>query len=531
MEKIKEILKKFKAISSKTKKRIIIGTALVIIFAVVVAVVLNSRPYAVLFSDVSQEEATEIIAKLQDSEVDYQYKSGDILVKEDVLDKTRAELVYAGYPTSGFTYNVFTDNAGLMTTDSDKRTYKLYELQNRIGATVELFKGVKDAKVTIALGEDNQYALSEDTAQEATASATVIMKDGGSPTEEQAIAIQRLVSRSIQGLTFQNVSVFDGNGIEVSTNSSDSTTESGTTGAELAALVENQISKNIMNILSPIYGPGNVRISAKGTINMEQLVRETIEYSTPEKIDENDKTGIIQNQSGSTDSTGTESTTGGVAGTDSNADVSTYNTGTTTGTGTNGAASNSFYKEYLVNQIKEQGTISPGMLEDLTISVAINGKDVGSINIADLKGLIGNAAGIAKENRDSKIVVVTAPFYQETQAATKTTTKSTLDLLKEYLIPIAVGSGILLLLIIGLIVTAIIGKKKRKNRMIGTPVMRESVIVQSKKEEYNEEIINLQNEKGIELRQNIRDFSEQNPEISAQLLKNWLSGGGQDEKH
>ena len=129
--------------------------------AVVVAVVLNSRPYAVLFSDVSQEEATEIIAKLQDSEVDYQYKSGDILVKEDVLDKTRAELVYAGYPTSGFTYNVFTDNAGLMTTDSDKRTYKLYELQNRIGATVELFKGVKDAKVTIALGEDNQYALSE----------------------------------------------------------------------------------------------------------------------------------------------------------------------------------------------------------------------------------------------------------------------------------------------------------------------------------------------------------------------------------
>ena len=42
---------------------------------------------------------------------------------------------------------------------------------------------------------------------------------------------------------------------------------------------------------------------------------------------------------------------------------------------------------------------------------------------------------------------------------------------------------------------------------------------------FNPEIINLQNDKGMELKQNIREFTEENPEIAAQLLKNWLNGG------
>ncbi len=83
-------------------------------------------------------------------------------MKKDVLDQTKAALVQEGYPKNGFTYDTFKDNAGMMTTDSDKNTYKLYELQDRIGATIRCFEGVKDAKVTIALGEESKYVLSDE---------------------------------------------------------------------------------------------------------------------------------------------------------------------------------------------------------------------------------------------------------------------------------------------------------------------------------------------------------------------------------
>lgn len=524
MEKAKEMLGWLKQFASKINKRsrkiMVIAGAAVLIFAVVIALVLNNRPYQVMFADVSDQEASEIINVLKGSGIEFQYKNGNILVKEDVLDETMAELVYQGYPKSGFTYDVFTENSSLMTTDSDKRTYKLYELQDRIGATIKLFDGVKDAKVTIALGEEGKYVLSDEDKTQSSASATVIMKNGGSPTQEQASAIQRLIARSVEGLEFENVSVFDGNGIEYSVDSSDSATKSGSDGAELAGLLEDQIKKNVMNVLTPFYGSGNVRISVKAAINMDQVVTESIEYNTPEKIDEQDKSGIISNENGSKDNTGSGATNGGAAGTDSNSDVTQYTTGG--GSAGTGSSSESYTKEYLVNQIRQQGTVNPGVLENLTISVAINGEDFKSLDEEELRALVGNAAGIASSEYDEKITLVSAPFYEDGEDAGALPESE-----RDVLLYILMMGGVALLIII--IVTFVLVKKKKRNRRITVPQARNLVTAAPPKREYNEEVINLQNEHGMELKKSIRDFSEQNPEISAQLLKNWLNEGDRYE--
>ena len=68
-----------------------------------------------------------------------------------------AKLAQEGYPKSGFTYDTFKDNAGMMTTDSDKNAYKLYELIDFIDSTIYLFDGMKNATVTITLGEQIRY--------------------------------------------------------------------------------------------------------------------------------------------------------------------------------------------------------------------------------------------------------------------------------------------------------------------------------------------------------------------------------------
>ena len=164
MEKVKQVYNRAKDSVQGTdpkKRNMIIGiAAAIIIISVATAFILNKKEYNVLFTGITDQEGSEIIGKLQEKGIDYKYESGGtILVDSAVEEQVRAELVYEGYPKSGFTYDVFKNNINLMTTDFEKVKYELFELQDRIGATIRLFDGVKDAKVTIALGEERKYVL------------------------------------------------------------------------------------------------------------------------------------------------------------------------------------------------------------------------------------------------------------------------------------------------------------------------------------------------------------------------------------
>lgn len=529
MDKIKDLLGK---LNDKTKKLIIIGAVgvAVVVGAIVIALSMREKPYEVMFTGVGSEEAKQIIGKLQEDGVDYKYEDGDIKVPTALLDTTKAALVSEGYPKSGFTYDVFKNNVGLMTTDSDRQTFKLYDLETRIGSTIQIFEGVREAYVTIALGETSKYALSDEDKQEASAQAVVVMKDGGSPTEEQAKSIQLLISRSIPGMVIDNVSVFDGNGREISVSSQEDDIDSGKAGEEIAQIIENQIAAKVMNVLGPVYGNGNVKVSVKGTVNMEKLIRESIVYNTPDKIDQNDKTGLVSDESIFREYSGDGKTASGIAGSEVNADIPQYNTG---GTATDDAyASSSLTRKYLINQIKEQGQINPGTIDNLTISVVVNGTNFGTLTVEDIQNLAGNAAGIPQAERAEKITAVAAPFYTVDVPQPQEPAKDVAGngiLVSQWLLFAALAGALLLVLIIVLVVR----HKRKKAAMLAAmeesqedvPIVEEEP---SEEEEDTLEILEPEEDKGAELREVVREFAEQNPEISAQLLKTWLNGGGND---
>ncbi len=538
MDKIKGFLGN---LSDKAKKIIIaavVGVA-VVAGAVILAISMREKPYEVMFTGVGSEEAKQIIGKLQEEKVDYQFNNGDILVPAAQMDVTKARLVSEGYPKSGFTYDVFKNNVNLMTTDSDRQTFKLYDLETRIGSTIQLFDGVQEAYVTIALGETSKYALSDNNAQEVSAQAVVVMKDGGSPTEEQAKSIQLLISRSIPGMVIDNVSVFDGNGREVSTDLGDDDLNSGKTGEEIAKIIEDQIAAKVMNVLGPVYGNGNVHVSVKGTVNMEKLIRESTVYNVPEKIDEKDKTGLTSEESIFREYSGDGNTASGVAGSEANADIPQYNAG---GNAENNSVygSSSLNRKYLLNQIKEQGQINPGSLDNLTVSVVVNGTSFGTLTIDDIRDLAGNAAGIAQADRAEKITAVAAPYYTidvPKQPDTPVEAGANGILINQWIL-IAALAGVFLLLLI--IILAVRHRRKKKALMedmgdVGdledsqedVPVIMQEL--SDEQEESEREILVPEEDRGAELRESVREFADQNPEISAQLLKTWLNGGNNND--
>lgn len=517
------------------KMRILICVGLVVVLggAITAAAILNHTDYQSLFTGLNDTEAREIMAKLQDSGIEYQYKGNEILVDSKIVDRTKATLVNEGYPKSGFTYDVFTSNTNLMTTDYEKRTFKLYELQDRIASTISLFDGVKFATVTIALGEDQKYVLNSQDLTEASASVVVEMADGGSPTKEQVTAIQNLVSKSIPQMTIEHVGVFDGQGNDVTVKSDDDNSAA-TDERKLAYEnnIENAVESNVLKVLLPFFGPKDVVVSVKSRVNMDKQITESIDYTAPL---EDRESGIISNQQLLNEYTGGDQNATGVPGTDTNSDIPQYDTGTVDANGN--YYSRSSDTNYLVNQKKQQDERNGVVLEDLTISVAVNATQLETLTREDLLAMVGNASGIAEELWSSKITIVNAPFYQapQTESPIQQAVANGMTL-SPMLIAALVGGGALFVLLLVLIITLLRRRKKRMDAeeeammMAPTP---EELAFREKQEKAIYDMHRDMEEQELspteELVKQVRDFADENPDISAQLLKSWLKGGGSFE--
>ena len=90
----------------------------------------------------------------------------------------------------------------------------------------------------------------------------------------------------------------------------------------------------------------------------------------------------------------------------------------------------------------------------------------------------------------------------------------------------ALIAGIALILVLIAIVVILILRRRRQQE----EEELEELVEDTEEEvpailDLNEEIQEIQNDRGMELKRNVREFAEQNAELSAQLLKNWLNGG------
>ena len=286
---VQNLKEAWQKVPGKTKKMIAVIAAGTIILAAAGLLVLNmgtKKGYSTLFTGMSSEDAQAVVSLLQDEGVDYRYndKNGSVQVMSDTVDKTRAELLSKGYPKSGFTYDMYRNNAGIMSTEKDKEKYTLYELQDRLGAQIGLFEGVRDAKVTIAEGGTQKYALDDAQQTDASASVVVTMDPGQELTDTKAAAIKNLIARAVKGMNFTNVSVFDAATMtEVGgEDEAGNTAGTGKDVAELTSQVEKNIAGNVRRVLELMYGQGKVAVSVKGTLNMQKLIQETVQYTTPD---------------------------------------------------------------------------------------------------------------------------------------------------------------------------------------------------------------------------------------------------------
>ncbi len=530
--------------SKAVKKWLVIGLIGALVVAAVILVINLLAPYETLFTGLSQTDMTNVVTYLNDNGVtDYRIDGNDtVLVRSNEVAQLKADLLMQGYPASGFGYSTYLDNVSALTTESERNTLKLYGLQDEMEAVIRCFDFVEDAQVIINPGEDNTYVLDSSNVIEASASVMVTMSGGQSLSQAQVEAISNLVSRAVQGLHIDNISITDtsGNSYSTSENGITGTQDAATLKLELEREVNNTLRSNILFVLEPLFGADNIRISVNSTVDVERSVTESVNYTLEDWAQDGSTGGenIIGSRVYDQEILrAPDETEGGAAGTTTNADINTYVEEAATDENLEHLI-NYGEDDYLVDTQSTQSESLGGTVSDVMVSITLNSNATGGMNEIELYDLVARAAGIDAEVQQDKIDIMIAPFYDDGTSAISAVTQ-----LPDYIIYILIGLGafVILLIILMIILSAKRRKKRKKQeaeekaleaqrvaeaQALGiSPAAVAAGISSSEITDQIVDIMDIRSDRSVELRKTVRNFAQQNPEIAAQMVKNWLKEG------
>ena len=538
-EKVKDFFK-----NMSTKVRIILGVALAVLVVAIAAFALwaGNRPYEALYHDLNATEASEVLSYLQENGfTDYRLVNGDTIeVRADQRNIMLTRLAQAGYPRSGNLFGTYFEHVGTMSTSSERAQTYLITVMEGLAATIRTFPGVQDATVWINQGEERTYVL-EDSKTKASASVKVTMRDGYTLTSDQADAIRLLIANAVGGMEMENISITDGIGNNFSGDTSASISDAASLKAQQEEYQSNKIRTEVMQALSLIYGPENVRVAVNVQVEVNRRYIDSTRYEQPEGSYENG--GLIGRETGLWYITRDGLTpVGGVVGTESNSDLSTYVEDLEGAVGDEDTAGQSTEKENKIDEIREQVEVLAPTIADVSIAVTINENANSAANLDEerLINHVAMAAGIGGEEGEAarRVSVLLAPLYTEPAAPVD-------SLFTQEMVPylIIAAAALLLIVIFLVILLSVRRKRKRKQQEEEQRILEEQLgmggmggitpedveaVVAAAPPAGGADIMEVNTEKSMELRKTIRQFVQNNPEVAAQMLKVWLKGGEDD---
>lgn len=534
-EKAKDVWQKVKESVgglSKTVKGIIIAG--IVIALVVIAIVLatgSKTQYNELFTNLTGEDMTKVCAYLTETGATFEVKGDDtIMVPADQEAKLKAGVIGGGYLDSGANYNLYLDNISSLSTESDRAQLHLYQLQDRLEATIRSLADVHEATVNISLGEDRRFVLSQDNTIEASATVVVTMNDDAPINAKLAEAIKNIISHAVEGLVIDNVDIRDSQGNTYDGTDGGDVSDIAAKRMEIEDSVNKRLTKQVLRVLDPVYGEGNVAVAVNTTVGMSSEYSESTKYDQPDWAKENaDGEGIIGKKEWSGYIGYGDDNAGGVVGTQPNSDFNNYMENPQLNGNEQelqGSGSKTFENDKTVTQSQRMA----GYIEDVTVSVTINSNVPNQTSVDALTEHVANAVGLTP-NQTDKISVLTAPFYTQEEPNEPVNND---DILLNVFgdVPLWVYLALLagLFLFMTLFAVFMLLGRRRSRRQIQQlepvvdmgPALLEPI--EEEPEPAGADIMDVHTEKSMELRRSVRELAENNPEIAAQAIKALLRG-------
>jgi flagellar M-ring protein FliF len=286
--KINDILNQFVTSPAKGRNLSIAAILLLCIVGFGSLIFWNSRPdYQVLFSNLSQEDAGEMVNKLKEKKTPFQLTNNGTTIltpKEQVYD-LRLSLATEGLPKGGGVgFEVF-DRTNLGTTDFVQKLNYQRALQGELSRTIKQIKEIEQARVHIVTPKESLFIEEQ---KKPTASVLVKTRSGMTLAPPEVEGIVNLVSSAVEGLEPGNITIVDTTG-KVLFKRADSTLmgQLTTTQLEYQKNIEEGLKKKVQGMLEEVLGPSKAIARISADIDFQQV------EITEEKYD---PTGVLRSE-------------------------------------------------------------------------------------------------------------------------------------------------------------------------------------------------------------------------------------------
>lgn len=265
---------------------VMFGIAMVAaVIAVGIAVYLWREPagYKPLYGAGEKYPAAEVMQILDAEAIRYRLhpQSGQVLVREDQLANARLQLSAQGVSVAvppG--YELFDSDEPLGTSQFVQDVRLKRSLEGELARTVMSLKGVEQARVHLAREENRSFVIGR--REPAKASVMLQLATGVKLEPDQVNAIVNLVANSVPQLAPGDVSVVDQHGALLSRGLD----AWGGPNRNWQVLndYQSQTTGNIEQVLAPVLGAGNYRISVAADVDFSQREETVQTYGDTPRI-------------------------------------------------------------------------------------------------------------------------------------------------------------------------------------------------------------------------------------------------------
>ncbi len=321
--------------------------------------------YAVLYSNLSDADASGVVDKLKDMKIGYRLTNDGKTVEVTpprIVHEVRLDMASSGLPKGDQVGYELWNEAKLGLSSFGENINYVRAVQGELERTILKIEGVAAARVHITTPKRSVFA-SRDVPP--TASVLLKLKAGTELTPQQTKGISHLVAGSIERLTPEGITILDQFGKMLNEKKDSQATD----GVDLTSLqyqreIENSYSKRIETMLAEILGHGRSVARVTASIDFSKLEKEEESY---------DPAGTVMRSERSVEENSGTSVEGGVPGILSNL---TNQTGILAGGAEGNNKRRESLKNYEISRAVSKIVKNPGKIDRLSVAVLVDGQYV-----------------------------------------------------------------------------------------------------------------------------------------------------------
>jgi len=276
-----------------TAQRVVLFTILIgVVSALITLGLWANRPeYALLYGDLTPEDASEMVNTLTDEGVPYRLGAGGTAIYIPSGQVTDYRLTFAaqGLTTGSVTgYELFDEQRMGMTTFMQRVNYQR-ALEGELTHTLTQMDEVRAARVHLVIPEKKFFEEGE----ESSASIVLHLRPGAYLRPRQIHGIASLVANSVPGLLPEYVSIVDATGkllSEVIVQEKEAAI--GSRNWDIRRSVEGALQAKAQGLINDVLGPGRSRVKVSADLNFEQYERTRQFFGTEEAAVLSEETNV-----------------------------------------------------------------------------------------------------------------------------------------------------------------------------------------------------------------------------------------------